>query len=103
MLTVETLLAAVQGLAPDAQVVVGIINGDRYSAAYADQQVCGVAVELGPEHHELRGEAPALYICCYENPRPWEGAQPTESEGGTQTLEFHPEDEPPKGQPGKGA
>lgn len=99
MLTVDTLLAALDGLNPDAQVVVGIINGPRYNAAYAEQQVCGKAVPLSPEHHELRGEAPALYICCYEQPRPWEGAQPTLHEDGTATLRYDPEDDNPN--PGK--
>jgi hypothetical protein len=94
MLTVAQLLDALEGLAPDAQVVVGIINGPRYSAAYANRQVCGTAVALSPDHHELRGEAPALYVCCYEQPRPWEGVQPTLSEDGTAMLEYDPEEDP---------
>ena len=88
MLTVAKLTTTIAGLDPDAQVVVGIINGGRYNAAYAEAQVCGKAVPLAPERFELRGEAPALYICCYEDPRPWEGRRPAIVEDGTATLEF---------------
>jgi hypothetical protein len=83
-------------------VVVGIINGPRYNAAYSNQEVCGRAVALGPDHHELLGEAPALYICCYEEARPWEGAQPTFNEDGTATLEYDPDDEEPGPKKGGG-
>ncbi len=100
MLTVKTLIAALEGLDPDAQVVVGIINGDRYNAAYADQQVCATA-DVDEDHHlTLRdATAPALYICCYEQPRPWEGQQPTLHEDGTATLRYDPEADNPN--PGK--
>jgi hypothetical protein len=90
MLTVAKLLAAADGLDPDALVIGGIMNGPRFNAAYADQQVCAGAL--------------ALYICCYEDPRPWEGPAPTPSGDGTATLEFDPADEGPRGnRPGKGA
>ena len=46
MLTAAKLLEAATGLGPDAQVVVGIINGPRYNAAYADQEVCGGKLSL---------------------------------------------------------
>ncbi|QOJ16791.1 MAG: hypothetical protein HRU76_03970 [Phycisphaeraceae bacterium] len=99
MLTIQKLLDAIEGLPPDAQVVVGIIDGPRYNAAYAEQQVCGHAVSIGPDRQELIGEAAALYICCYEQPRPWEGAQPMLHEDGTATLRYDPEDDNPN--PGK--
>ena len=67
------------------QYVVGIINGPRYNAAYADQEVCGGAL--------------CLYICCYEEPRAWEGAPPALSEDGTGTLRYDPKDENPKTDP----
>lgn len=100
MLTVKTLIAALEGLDADAQVVVGIINGPRFNAAYADQQVCATA-EVDEDHRlTLRcTTAPALYICCYEQPRPWEGAKPMLREDGTATLRYDPEDDDPK--PGK--
>lgn len=93
MLTIAKLLEAIEGLDPDAQVVVGIINGDTYNAADAEQQVRAKAIALGPDSHELREEAPALYILCYEQPRPWEGQQPTLHEDGTATLEYDPNDD----------
>jgi hypothetical protein len=96
MLTVGNLLEVVDGLDPDAQVVVGIIDGP----AYAEQQVRGTAVSLGPDRHELRGQAPVLYVCCYEQPRPWEGPEPGISDDGDPILKYHPErDEPPKADP----
>ena len=36
MLTVAQLLEVIAGLDPDAQVVVGIINGPAHNAAYAE-------------------------------------------------------------------
>lgn len=76
MLTVATLLEALHGLDPEAQVVVGIINGPAYNAAYAEQQVRGTAVQLSAERFELHGEGSVLYVCCYVQPRPWEGPPP---------------------------
>jgi hypothetical protein len=76
VLSVAGLEAAMHGLAPDTPVVVGIINGPRFNAAYADQFV-------------IAG-APALYICCHEEPRPWEGEPPTINEDGTATLSYRP-------------
>ena len=96
MLTVKKLFEAMQGLNPDAQVVVGIINGPRFNAAYAEAQVCATA-EVD-EHHRLTlrdAAAPALYLCCYEQPRPWEGKQPTINPDGTATLRYDPEDDNP--------
>jgi len=93
MLTVKNLLAALDGLDPDAQVVVGIINGPRFNAAYAQHEVCGIAVPLGQDRVELRGEGWALYICCYEEPRPGEGPRPEISGDGTATLRYDPGDE----------
>ncbi len=44
----------------------------------------------------LRGATtPVLYICCYEQPRPWEGQQPTINDDGTATLRYDPEDPNP--------
>jgi hypothetical protein len=96
MLTVKKLFEAPQGLDPDAQVVVGIINGPQFNAAYADQQICGVA-EIDEEHRlTLAGlTALALNLCCYEQPRPWEGQQPTVNEDGTATLRYDPDDPNP--------
>jgi hypothetical protein len=98
VLTVAKLLEALQGLDADAQVVVGIINGPAYNAAHADQEVRGTAVQLSAERFELRGEAPVLYVCCYEQPRPWEGPPLTLAEDGTAALEFDPEDDPERPQ-----
>lgn len=97
MLTVKKLFEAMQGLDPDAQVVVGIINGPRSNAAYAEQQVCATA-DVNEDHHvTLRDTtAPALYLCCYEQPRPWEGQQPTVNEDGTATLRHDPDDPNPE-------
>ncbi|MCW5775976.1 MAG: hypothetical protein KIS87_06025 [Phycisphaeraceae bacterium] len=96
MLTVKKLFEAMQGLDPDAQVVVGIINGPRFSAAYAEQQVCAAAEVDGNHRVTLRDTAaPALYLCCYEQPRPWEGQQPTVNEDGTATLRYDPNDPNP--------
>ena len=88
MLTVKKLSDAIEGLDPDAQVVVGIIDGPAFNAAYADQQVHTIA-DVDREHRlTLRdAAAPALYICCYEQPRPWEGQQPTEDG----TLKYDPD------------
>ncbi len=80
MLTVAKLSAVLDGLDPDALVIVGIIEGPRFNAAYADQAVIGGAL--------------AAYICCYEEPREWEGQQPGLSDGNP-TLEYNPDDEPP--------
>ena len=102
MLTVKKLLAALEGLDLDAQDVIGIINGPRYNAAYAHQEVCTVAEVDAEQQLMLREEAaPALYICGYEQPRPWEGPQPTVAEDGTATLEFDPEDDPGSGLAGR--
>jgi len=97
MLTVKKLITVLEGLDPDAQVVVGIMNGERFNAAYAEQQVCTVA-EVDDEQRVTLGDstAPALYICCYEQPRPWEGQLPTIHEDGTATLNYDPEDEDPE-------
>lgn len=97
MLTVKKLFEALQGLAPDAQVVVGVINGPAYNAAYAEQQA-RTAADVDADHSlTLRGTtSPALYICCYEQPRPWEGMQPTPNQDGTATLRFDPEDDDAK-------
>ena len=102
MLTVKKLFEAMQGLDPEAQVVVGIINGPRFNAAYAEQHVCATA-EVDEEHRvTLRDTTtPALYLCCYEQPRPWEGQQPTINPDGTATLRYDPEDDNPN--PGKEA
>ena len=43
MLTVAKLLEAIEGLDLDAQVLVGIINGPTFVAAYAEQMVRGMA------------------------------------------------------------
>lgn len=80
-MTVRRLLEALDGLDPEAPVVVGIINGPAYDAAYAEQQV--------------RGGTLSAYICCYEEPRAWEGPPPALNEDGTATLEYDPEDEDP--------
>lgn len=79
VLTVAELLKSLEGLDLDAPVVVGIINGAAYNAAYAEQQV--------------REGTLSAYICCYEEPRPWEGTPPVLNEDGTATLEYEPEDE----------
>ena len=79
-LTVGQLLEALKGLDPEAPVVVGIINGPRYSAAYAEQRACA--------------DVMSGYICCYETPRPWEGPRPTALGEGTATLEFDPNAKP---------
>ena len=76
MLTYAKLLAAFEGLDPDAPVIVGIINGPSFNAAYAEQQV--------------RAGTLAAYICCYEDPRPWEGPAPTPAGDGTTTLRYDP-------------
>jgi len=78
-LTVRQLLGVVDGLDSEAPVIVGIINGPTFNAAYADQQV--------------RGGILSLYICCYENPRPWEGPQPIDRGHGSASLEYDPENE----------
>jgi hypothetical protein len=97
VLTVKKLFEAIQGLDPDAQVIVGIINGPRFNAAYADQRVCGVAEVDEDQRLTLRATtSPALNICCYEQPRPWEGQQPTVNKDGTATLRYDPEDDKPK-------
>ncbi len=97
MLTVKKLFEAMQGLDPDAQVVVGIINGPRFNAAYAEQQVCATAdVDADQRVTLLDATAPALYLCCYEQPRPWEGALPTINPDGTATVRFDPEDPNPR-------
>lgn len=75
-LTLGQLLEAFEGLDRDAPVIVGIINGPRFNAAYAQHMVCA--------------GAPAAYICCYEEARPWEGPPPTINGDGTATLEFDP-------------
>lgn len=75
-LTLGELLKALEGLAPDAPVIVGIINGPRFNAAYA-------------QHMDCAG-APAAYICCYEEARPWEGTTPTVKGDGTATLALDP-------------
>jgi hypothetical protein len=54
-LTVRSLAETLVSLDPDAIVVVGIINGGLYTAAYAN-------AEAGPD-------GPRLYIGCYEQPR----------------------------------
>ncbi|MBX3404392.1 MAG: hypothetical protein KF699_13355 [Phycisphaeraceae bacterium] len=102
MLTVKKLFDALQGLDPDAQVVVGIINGPCFNAAYAEQQVRTTANVDEDQRLTLRDAAsPALYLCCYEQPRPWEGQQPTINPDGTATLRYDPEDDNPN--PGKEA
>ena len=96
MLTVKKLFEAMQGLDPNAQVIVGIINGPRFHAAYAEQQVCAAAEVYGNHRVALRDtSAPALYLCCYEQPRPWEGQQPTVNDDGTATLRYDPENPTP--------
>ena len=100
ILTVAKLLKAIEGLDPDAQVIVGIINGPIFNAAYADNPWCGKAVQLDAERFELRGEAMALNICCYEQARPWEGPMPTINDDGTATLKYDPDkDDPEQGGP----
>jgi hypothetical protein len=96
MLTVKELFEALQGLDPNAQVVVGIINGPRFSAAYAEQRVCAKA-DVDKVHRVTLREAtaPVLFLCCYEQPRPWEGQQPTLNPDGTATLRYDPEDDNP--------
>jgi hypothetical protein len=96
MLTVATLLEAIDGLDPDAQVVVGIINGPTFNAAYAEQ-VIHTTAQVDAEHNlMLCGPAAlTLCICCYEQPRPWEGVQPTLNADGTATLRYDPEDDNP--------
>ncbi len=96
MLTVKKLFEALQGLDPDAQIVVGIINGPAFNAAYADKQVRATA-DIDTDHRlTLRGtSAPVFYLCCYEQPRPWEGPQPTVNEDGTATLRYDPDDDNP--------
>ncbi len=69
MLTVAQLRKVLDGLDPDAVVVVGIIEGPLYNAAYAEQQVVGNAL--------------TAYICCYEQSRTWEGER------------LQPDDHPP--------
>jgi hypothetical protein len=102
MLTVKALIAALDGLDPEAQVVVGVINGPRFNAAYAEQEACGIADVEQSTRLTLREEtAPALYICCYEQPRPWEGQQPTLNPDGTGTLRYDPgPDRGPSAPPG---
>lgn len=77
-LTVKKLIEHLEGLDPDAPVIVGIMGGDRYLTAYADQLV-----------HK---GAPSLYICTEENPLPfeWGTATPTDNGDGTGTVEFNP-------------
>ena len=60
MLTAAKLIMALEGLDPDTNVVVGIIEGPRYNAAYANQ-------------HVSEGVLTA-YICCDDTPRPSLGA-----------------------------
>ena len=73
MLTVKGLMATLEGLDPDAQVVVGIVDGPSYNAAYAEQHACARAeVDRDQRLTLLEAAAPALYLCCYEQPRPWE-------------------------------
>jgi hypothetical protein len=79
-LTVAQLLEALDGLDPDAPVVVGIINGPAFNAAYAQK--------------EVRGGIMSGYICCYEQPRPWEGRVPTAHGDGTASLEHDPKSGP---------
>jgi len=93
VLTIAKLLEAIEGLDPDAQVVVGIINGPTFNAAYAEPQVRTTAEVDSEQSLTLCGPpALALYVCCYEQPRPWEGQQPTHHADGTATLEYDPED-----------
>lgn len=94
MLTVKKLLEVIEGLDPDAHVVVGIINGPTFNAAYAEQAVHTTAEVDTDQNLSLRDTSSlALYICCYEQPRPWEGIQPRINEDGTATLEYDPEDD----------
>jgi hypothetical protein len=97
MLTVKQLMDAVEDLDPDAQVVVDIIDGPAFNAAYAEQMVHTTAdVELVDGEHRLTlrdTAALALHICCYAQPRPWEGEQPKLNADGTATLEYDPEDD----------
>jgi hypothetical protein len=80
VLTAAKLLEVLDGLDPDARVIVGIIDGPRYNAAYADQQVVGDAVHL--------------CICCYEEPRPWEGPKPTFDADGNLSIDVGPGADP---------
>ena len=83
-LTLGQLLKAFEGLDHDAPVIVGIINGPRFNAAYAQHLVCA--------------GAPAAYLCCYEQPRAWEWPSPPKVNGdGTATIEFNPS--PPEPDP----
>lgn len=81
-LTVGQLLVALDGLDPSTPVVVGIINGPRFNAAYAQKEVCAGAM--------------AAYLCCYEEPCPWDGQTPTIRGDGTAVLEFAPGDSKPQ-------
>lgn len=75
-LTVGKLLEALEGLDPDTPVVVGIIDGHRYDAAYADQHVSMNVL--------------CAYICCYQKPRDWEGPKPEDTPFGRQILGLDP-------------
>ncbi len=77
MLTVAKLLTALEGLDPDAPVIVGIIDGRRYDAAYADQLVSAGTL--------------SAYICCYPKPRAWEGPKPGTTELGRLLLGLDPD------------
>ena len=92
-MTLGELLEAFKGLDRDAPVLVGIINGPRFNAAYAEPQPCsGTKGGVGG----VRGMA--AYLCCYEQPRAWEWPSPPKVNGdGTATIEFNPS--PPEPDP----
>ncbi len=85
-MTLGELLDAFKGLDRDTPVLVGIINGPRFNAAYAEPQPCsGTKGGVGGVREM------AAYLCCYEQPRPWEWPIPPKVNGdGTATIEFDP-------------
>lgn len=80
-MTVGELSKMIEGMDAGAPVVVGIIEGGMYDAAYVDQMVIG--------------DTPTLHIVCHERPRAWEGEQPSPNSDGTASLEYDPDQDGP--------
>jgi hypothetical protein len=64
MLTVRKLFEKMNGLPPDTQVIVGIIEGGRYNA-----------LDAMPEVNFEPGQT-FLYILCEQHERPWPPTTP---------------------------
>lgn len=87
MLIVAKLHNLLAGLDPEAQIVVGIIDGPRYCAAYAQQEVCARAIMRNHARFELQADALALVITCYEHQRPWHESASEHGDDGPDAMD----------------